>query len=246
VSLRFDWHSIDDKRTEGRAVMAGERWSLRAAWNLWSHFCGVEVERDDEGGWTLMLAFPPVAIWLTFSLGFHGSDEREVSLRVHDWALWWRFWTDPNSWSRETPRWRDGSWHPLDTFLGRVRYESVDLSTHAVVIPMPEGVYPATASVQRCTWKRPRWFARVREYVKVDIDRRGGIPHEGKGENAWDCGTDGLCGYSTEGSDLAAAVADGVRRMLRYRRKYDGNMWAKYEAPRASPSGEGAAKGGEG
>jgi hypothetical protein len=244
--MRFWASKIDKSWREGRAHLhAARRW-LRVEWNLWSRFCGVEIDRRDmEGAWTVMLAFPPIAVWISFGGSFRGGAEaRELSLRIHDGAIWWRLWCDPNGWDSGRPRWRDGAWHPIDSLLGRAKYTSVNLATHAVVIPMPEGVYPATATFERCTWKRPRWFARVRDFTKIDIDREGGIPHEGKGENSWDCGTDGLCGYSTEGHNLARAVADGVERMLRYRRKYDGTMFPTYPSP--SAPGRAVSSGGEG
>lgn len=239
--MRFHWQNLNEDRSgnvkgwpwQGRAWLNLARLAFRWEWNLWSHFCGVEIERDYEGSWQLMLALPPVAIWLTIGWGFRGAEEREISLRIHDWAIWWRFWCDPNGWTAETPRWRDGCWHPLDTFLGRVKYTKQDIETRQIAIPMPEGEYPATAVLQRCTWKRPRWFARTRHFVKVDIGARGGIPHEGKGENAHDCGIDGLCGYSTEGGSFESAIIDGVTRALRYRAKYDGSARAKYPAPPA-------------
>jgi hypothetical protein len=226
----------DGKRTEGYARLYGERWSLRSEWNLWARFCALSLERNSEGARTVWLAFPPVALWLTLHWGFRRAEPRELSLRVFDWAIWWRTWSDPNGWDSRRPRWREGCWHPIDMLLGPVKYTTEDLETRQIAIPMPEGEYPATAVRQRCTWKRPRWFARTREFVNVDIRTRGGIPHQGKGENSWDCGTDGLCGYSTEGGSFESAIIDGVARALRSRAKYDGSARAKYPAP----AGEGA------
>jgi hypothetical protein len=238
--MRFRW-SRRERQAEGYAVLSGRWWSLRAEWDLWSRFCAAEIEGTYEGAWKLMLAFPPIAVWLTFSLPLRIAPEREISVSIHDWALWWNFWCDPNCWDSRIPRWRQGAWHPIDTLLGRAEYSKVEVGTHAVLIPMPEGCYPATATFERCTWKRPRWFARVRDFTKVDIGARGGIPHEGKGENSWDCGIDGLCGYSTAGHDLDAAIADGVARSLRYRQRRDGSRWAKYPTPAASPAPGGGA-----
>lgn len=226
------WSRIDGKWWEGRAVLSeGRRGRLRAEWNLWAHFCGVALRRNESGSWTLFLAFPPVALWLTLSVGWRPGTQREVQVWIHSWALWWNFWIDPDVWDSRTPRWRQGWWHPIDTLLGSTEYSKVDLQRHAIAIPMPEGCYPATATFQRCTWKRPRWFERTRLFTEVSIEARGGIPHEGKGESAYDCGIDGLCGYSVEGHDIDAAIADGVRRSLAYRQRRDGNRFAKYPRP---------------
>jgi hypothetical protein len=233
---RWYWSKRDGKRTEGYAVAHLGRRSVRAEWNLWTRFCGIEVERTYEGAWVITLALPPVALWLTFSGPFRAYEEREVSLRVFDRALWWNLWCETNCWPpRGVPRWRAGSWHPLDTLLGRAAYSNAEIATHDILLPMPEGCYAAKATFERSTWKRPRWFARVRDFTKVDIGARVGIPHGGKGENSWDCGIDGLCAYSTEGHDLDAAIGDGVARSLRYRQRRDGSRWAKYPAPSSRP-----------
>jgi hypothetical protein len=54
----------------------------------------------------------------------------------------------------------------------------------------------------------------------VDLDIPGGIPHEGKGENSWDCGMDGLFGCS--GATVAEAIANAVRHTQRDRERYGG------------------------
>jgi hypothetical protein len=224
-SHRFPWH--------GRAWLG----RLGACWDLWGSFCGIGVEFDGgDREVTFFVALPPVSLWFTVgrvrfwkSLGY-GS--REIRIGVHDWAVWWTVWRDEMAgWDRSVPRWRQGSWHVLDTLLGSTRYSNVDLETHEIAIPMPEGSYRARATFERSTWKRPRWFARVRDFTKVDVLAPGGIPHEGKGENSWDCGADGLCGYSVEGHSLTKAIARGVESSLRSRQRYDGNVNAKYPAP---------------
>jgi hypothetical protein len=234
---RFPWH--------GRAWLRALGRTFRACWDLWGHLCGLGLTfNGDEQTVTIFVAFPPVSLWFTMSARLWqslGYASREIEVRVHSGALWWSIWRDEMAgWDSSVPRWRQGAWHPLDTLLGRAAYSKVEMGTHAVLIPMPEGCYPATATFERCTWKRPRWFARVRDFTRVDVGARAGIPHEGKGESSWDCGIDGLCGYSTEGHDLDAAIGDGVARSLRYRQQRDGSRWAKYPTP-AAAAAEGTA-----
>jgi hypothetical protein len=56
----------------------------------------------------------------------------------------------------------------------------------------------------------------VRDGVKLDIP--GGIPHNGKGENSWDCGDDGLWGCG--GDTVEEAIGHAVSSVLRSRRRY--------------------------
>jgi hypothetical protein len=95
---------------------------------------------------------------------------KEVRIAFHSGAVWWNFWTDGDGWSASTPWWRNGNWHPLDTFLGRVKHESRDLSTIETVVPLPEKNYRARVTVSEWTDSRPRWFAtKPRRTVNVEL-----------------------------------------------------------------------------
>ena len=94
-------------------------------------------------------------------------------------------------------------------------------------VPMPEGNYAASWEKKRRTWRYKRWPGRlidivrgprVRDYVTLDI--AGGIPFEGKGENSWDCGMDGLFGCG--GRTVEDAVGHAVSSVLRSRERYGG------------------------
>jgi hypothetical protein len=201
-------------------------------------FCHLSVETRDRE-WKFAVAVPGLALWLTFD-GFglwHPQrtctatwetpprpfvipDDRECSVSVHDWTLRLTPWGRWGEWRTADPWWIRGvSLNLLDAFLGRTKYTTDTVrSGIPLVIPMPEGVYRAVAKIERCTWKRPRWFATTRTYVGVDVPK--GIPFAGKGENAWDCGDDGLFGYSSEGESLERAIAKGVESVLSSRRKH--------------------------
>lgn len=103
-------------------------------------------QRDDGtvGGWSL---------------------SREVVVHAHGGSVWWSLWLDPiqgdyGDYGR-TPvdRWRRGHTpNIIDVVLGARRYSCESLGeSRDVVIPMPEGCYPATVETQVCTWRRPRW-----------------------------------------------------------------------------------------
>lgn len=73
-----------------------------------------------------------------------------------------------------------------------------------IMVPMPEGNYPASVTLERSTWGRKRWPWGRKVQYSTDLEIPGGIPHPGKGENSWDCGDDGL--YS-----IYAPVRQGVQ-----------------------------------
>jgi hypothetical protein len=251
-AVRFHWQNLNEEARgwvrHARFPIHGRSWlnvaklCFRAEWHLASGRCGLGYEQEpNEYGHTISLALPPVSLWLALELPWkhplRPKQHREWSLRVFDWAIWWRVGGDPHSWSSKTPKWRDGNWHFLDTLLGKTRFSKVVLSKHSVLIPMPEGAYPATVELDECTWKRPRWFATRRRGATVDIPK--GIPHEGKGENSWDCGEDRLFGLSAAAETVEGAIAKTVQSALKSRRRYDGNVMAKYPAPSSSPSESG-------
>lgn len=204
---------------------------FRFEWNLWSRFCSVSVARDgDSGGLQLHVAFPPVSLWFTLPVWLDFSSGRVVfDLSVHNGALWWQFGGDKFNWSSKTPKWKHGNFNFIDFIFGRTKHSEQTLSVHDVVIPMPEGPYPAKVRLSVGTWSRPRGRTRVVPYANVDIPL--GIPHQGKGENSWDCGEDRLFGCSIVGSNVEAAIGNVVARVLEARRKYDGNALALYPSP---------------
>lgn len=247
------WSNENEKYVGGKLVRKGVpyhgrlwihtsgRLGLCFTWNFWSHFCGAEVRAGPGGDDSVVfhLSFPPVSFWLGIRSPFPfewwkkhwGYEEMELSVRVFDWAIWWNFWTPAHSWSNKTPKYRNGNWHFLDTLLGDHKHSDVDLSTTEVVIPMPEGNYPATVRLFESTWKRPRWFAR--RLVRADIKMHEGyaIPAPGKGESSWDCGDNPTLSMTTPASTVEEAIAAMVKSSLRTRRRHGGGVMMKYPAP---------------
>ncbi len=220
----------------------GHKHEIHFSWNLWSHFCGIGIGTDSEDrALKLHIAFPPVSFWLTLSVPqlirktkpFNTFEFEFAELRVFDYALWWKFWHGED-WNRKrASKFRDGNFHPIDFFLGHMKCKTEVLETKDVQIPMPEGLYAAKAKMEERTRSRARWFGKKSTSIWIDIP--GGIPHQGKGENSWDCGEDALCGCGVEGTSYEKAIAHVVESVLKYRRKYDGNMMAKYPDPSTRP-----------
>ncbi len=149
--LHWHWQNLNEKWPKGvdRSERHGEPklgWGLREgrcwwhfrskdrhpgntiefSWNLWTHFCGVGFDINDED-LTIQLAFPPFAFWLSFSTHFKWIDrfapkkaldavtypgvividERECSLKIHSGSVWLKPWGG-DDWTRTDPWWKRG------------------------------------------------------------------------------------------------------------------------------------------
>lgn len=113
---------------------------------------------------------------------------RELSIRAHSGSIWLNLWTEP--WDGKTH-----VFHFKDFFIGKATHSETILEERDILVPMPEKAYPAHAKFFESTWTYPRWFATKIKRVSIDVPE--GIPHEGKGENSWDCGRDATYGITT-------------------------------------------------
>lgn len=152
--------------------------------------------------------------------------EREIAVRLAraDGGTWrWSFWHPTDSWSSKTPKWRNGSWCPLTSILGRWEFSEEVLGTTQAVVPMPEGTYPATVTMDRATWRRKRFPFISKTMLGAKVEVEGGIGHPGKGENAWDCGDDAIYSISCRAATVEEAIGQMVASVLRNRMKYGGS-----------------------
>jgi len=234
----------------------GRKRECSLEWNLWSSSCGVYLHFDpSEHGWGIRLAFPPFAFyfhhnfftkWMNKLLaservdkwnqsygGYKGSSKYTMfsffDVSFFNWGLHWDIWKFDWGWSHKMPKWMDGHIDFADLVLGRMKYTEKVLEERDMVIQMPEGEYKAKGKLVSAIRKRPRWFGKPDLSITVDIPK--GIPHQGKGENSWDCGTDGLFGYGYGGDNWREAADRGTQIVLESRKKYDGSRMAKYPAP---------------
>lgn len=90
----------------------------------------------------------------------------------------------------------------------------------SVMIPMPEGDYPAFLRIQRTVRGRKRWPLGRKVGYATDLEVPGGIPFPGKGESSYDCDDDGLYGQSAPGQDVEAAIVKAVSSVLTSRARY--------------------------
>jgi hypothetical protein len=167
--------------------------------------------------------------WYDLDL-FHHARETGFGLSA-DWIADVEVWRNsmgtwhsrqPFTWPWLTSGWR-WSVDLRDAIFGRSVVEKRDAETSQVEVLMPEGRYPATVTVERWRWKRPRW-PWARWYWRASIDIPGGIGVAGKGENSWDCGDDATFGCTFAVRDdkpSAGAVAhDMAGSVMRGREKY--------------------------
>lgn len=260
--MRFSWQNLKSDRRkpgiEGRCwLWFAKRRCVQLSWNApsWDLSFSVAINEGDSNNelhlslglvlFTLYLSLPfhrfHIGKESTFTPGLFIEEAREFHVYWRERAIWLLVWGDPmGDRTRGMPWWKTTqAFHIDDWVLGRRVHTLVEHSKHDVLIPMPEGSYPAIVTVQTRTWKRPRWpFPLVRKECSVEIP--GGIPHEGKGENSWDCGEDGLWGCGSSGHDLAKAIAHTVESVLGSRQRYGGGLEHRGLAPRMAPQRQAA------
>lgn len=218
------WLRFSSRRRRGDLV-------FRFAWNFWSSFChaGFAVGDGDGDEMGIKLALPPVSIWWSVTGPFCPRCVTDVS--IHDWSIWWNVWNDDNEWHSKGHWWRRGNFS-IDRFvLGRTDYSSETLQVLEVVVPMPEGNYPATVTMAEDTWTRQRWFPK--RLLRARVDLKIPIPHHGKGENSWDCGDDALHSIGCVASTPEQAIAKTMEAAMRSRRRYGSGVMEQWPAPKA-------------
>jgi hypothetical protein len=195
-----------------------------------------------DGGMGIWLTIGPLFISADLEHAFerfhrwlkHGSlDEREFEVGIRGWTLHLTPWGVAHSWTRADPWWKRGVSIDLkDRILGRPIYTTVTVEEPtSVIVPMPEGPYAATITLERAMWERPRLTRLTRNVVyRYDLTPAHHIPAPGKGENSWDCGDDGTWSISgpCAGPDTewkAKAVGDLVASCLRSRERYASSSW---------------------
>ena len=190
-------------------------------------FCQIGFIAEED--YVLTICFPPFSLYFIWDARKHLN--KEIKLSIHDWSIWWNLWTDSMGWKSTTPKWRNGYFHILDFLLGKAEYSSKTVEERDVEIPMPEKNYPAHIKLNEDTWKRPRWVAKT--IKRIDAKIPDGIPHEGKGENSWDCGEDCCLGMFAPANSIAQGVGIIVGSVLHDRVKYGG--WKDWNYQKLNP-----------
>jgi hypothetical protein len=222
--IRWWWHLRSGKRPACIAV----------EFYWWSARFGVTVGTDDDG-WNLSLRVPPLAIWISLEgIGLWRPmakhiftwdnnrevwlpDRREFDVYIADWRVQFTPWGRWGEWRASDSWWIRGlSLDLRRVALGRHVYEAEELALVPCHVPMPEGSYPAVATVQRVTRGYTRWLKRTGQEVQLNIPK--GIPFAGKGENSWDCDDDGLFGIG--GDSIDGAIRNAQNAVSERRQRY--------------------------
>lgn len=229
----------------GRAWLHMKRMEMRWEWLLLTRRASglslsVEFGDDEVCAWHLHVGIPFLfGIFFTFAAPWlpvpHGAkvttdwgsyvpvDPRRVSVSMHDWTVRFALWERDMEHRSTDPWWVRGVSFDLRQSLGRQRYtKEVVEAPREIFVPMPEGAYPAVATLVRCTWSRRFSRAKVRLYWEAEAIK--GIPEPGKNGEG-----DGLFGWSAESKqpgDIEEVIAAGVRSVLRDRRRHAGLDWA--------------------
>jgi hypothetical protein len=236
--LHFHWQNLNERRdgSNGPAWRWGRAWwgPFHAEWRAFTKDFGFKVHHLG-GAFTIFFQFGLYTLVVGFrELSFFSSNETGISWRGEDGTLCLDVLTRTGEWRSRDPWWRKGIHINVpDLLLGRAKFSTVPLETEEVLIPMPEGCYPATVKMEQSTWARPRWFAK--RVVRADIDIPKAIPHEGKGENSWDCDEDATYGLCAPAANVEEAIGIVVGSVLRSRRRYGGRAIHRDLAPAMSP-----------
>lgn len=156
----------------------------------------------------------------------------EFNLSCHDGKFFITLLGDGDgSWLRDDPWWKKSICiDPMD-ILGDEERKTKKKDLGWVTVPMPEGTYQAKAERLTVTVTRSRWPWPVERWSRLSFEEfKNGptgwadgkaIPFPGKGENSWDCGTDGTFGISfpTSVRDIPEAIGHTVADALRKRHR---------------------------
>lgn len=216
----FDWYL---RATDRRPLKIEAEWSFGKA--VWSS--GFSYTRTSSGTITLHLSIRPVAsVYLTVK---HLWPRRELqpsrtySISLVDGTLHYDLGKpgSDDEWHRNDPlNWMRGIIHPIDAIFGRAEHhKEVAGPKVQAIASFPEGDYPLILQREVRTWKRPRWpFTQTQRYVDIEAVRPA--ESQGKGENSWDLGPDGIWGMSSPGHSYTDAVAAYVKATLRDRARH--------------------------
>lgn len=211
-------------------------WRRAFLYRLWFHFTqrkcvhievasnidfGISITREE---WDLQFHLGLIFFSIFFTLEgffdyFHpNGDEkvyegRELSFKIHHWTIWWNIWTDPNSWSSKTPKWRNGSFDMVQTLFGpnccgthvHAEYRNVSFNWRETDYNIDKVEFITRE------WYKPRvpkWIWNPKKTgADITFDTSQPPQRAGKGTASWNCGDDGTWGITIlDATDLDDAV----------------------------------------
>ena len=239
--MRFHWQDLNDTPIK-KFGWHGRAWfgRLSVEWSIptthWLFEVGVnggDANRDLTacvgcGAFYLHIALRawhfPFGYWTDYKgekMFIH--QERTFRLSWFSGTLYFQPWHEPMGATGGGCGWLQNGWRvaPMDVLFGRPVYSETLLESGETLIPMPEGCYVATYKLFISTWRRVRWpFPAHLKRISIDVPK--GIPHEGKGENSYDCGEDATYGTTCSAAHLEDGIGQLVGSVLRDRKRYGG------------------------
>ena len=235
--MRINWH-LDD--TGGNAVRLTVGRSIGDLFTAAFHMSGAKISAHVGGPLGVVYASvenPRLRRLVRRVVPRYG--EREVRFRfganegaVDGWSASWALWTDGGSWSADEPRWRRGSWYPVEWLFGACDYTRVPAGAPEVVmLRMPEGEYAVRCQREHAVWTRPRWPGTWLEQVSVNVKVDSGVPIPGKGEEAWQLDEDAIFETSYVVETYRAAVERFAQHVNELRWRRGGFCWVPSPKP---------------
>lgn len=215
-TLTMPWHSRGSLHPERSlfprlgyelALELGWQWGARftldqgepaLCWSFHTLFGSLYLSVEDHRIYKL-------AKWL----GISDYASREIGLHQYvvdeEVVTRWLLWSDPDSWSPSTPRWRDGSFNLFETLLGSWEHSAEETHAEQRTITIP-GMGEAPS--QECTveitverWEQHRarapWLTRGGFRGNLDVVEGDGYTHPGKGTAIWNQGSDAITAVAT-------------------------------------------------
>ena len=215
------WLRFWDQRRDDLTALVG------LSWHFGAPFCHAYLAFDSGEREVMASVGVPriVSLWLwvkphRWRRCWPLKEGREVGIHYYEGYLRWHLWSNDDRYPSAFPAWREGSFNIPNFVFGKQKYSTEDIETRAVVIPMPEGGYPATARLFRSTWQRPRWpWPRRLLRVSITLDNDACIPFPGKGDNSWDLGDDGVYAQTARATSIEEAIGTLVADVLKIRRE---------------------------
>lgn len=142
--------------------------TVEFCWNLWTHFCHLSMDIDDEGV-TFSVGFPPVAFWLSFSTnwwlidkliprkplnpasypGVIVVDELETGISIHDGTVYIKPWCKRGEWAKADPWWVRGVSFNINPFEWKFQRHEVRRADGSWVLASEARYVKATRTVEK-------------------------------------------------------------------------------------------------
>lgn len=204
------------------------RWGLGLTWQREDPYSG---DRD----YLVTARIGPLSVYLSYN----GPRERldrnykagvksvKYGLEISSRGIYLYLGKNPWEWSRSDPWWWEIAIHPRDLLLGRLKYSSRVIGFGSYAMDMPEGYYRANVTMERATWRRPRWpwWPFTKAVTRADINLDPPIPVPGKGENSWDIDDDAVFDSMAPAESPEQAIRELREHVMETRRKYASEDW---------------------